>query len=257
MSCSRVPLGCVSILGKEHLLSSFLYHHASTSLHKARGANKHRGSAKTPSGWLNFRDSLAASASVSHLSPMLPHYCVYKIASMVALTIPPTPHPHHASSWSSLVSSPPRGVSNTLSLFALAVVTDILYFFRSRGGRPITMILVSLVSIILLALFGSSHAINVPGADAKHDYKVAVNHFPLTDLMHKDPYFTGEDRRTMVRQVSAVRTACETYTYFVHPPLQLVHTRRDILLLKRLSKQLHAARNCGHHQRTIHRWRKA
>jgi hypothetical protein len=57
---------------------------------------------------------------------------------------------------------------------------------------------ISLVLLILLALFGSSHAIMVPDADRLHNHKVAISHFPLTDLVHKDPYTPDLDRRTMV-----------------------------------------------------------
>jgi hypothetical protein len=57
---------------------------------------------------------------------------------------------------------------------------------------------VSPVLIILLALFDSTHAIMVPGADNLHTYKVAVAAFPLTDLVHKDVYKPDQDRRTMV-----------------------------------------------------------
>jgi hypothetical protein len=58
--------------------------------------------------------------------------------------------------------------------------------------------LVSLVLVILLAIFSSSHAIMVPGADYLHSSKIAVAHFPLTDVVNKDPYQPGQDRRTMV-----------------------------------------------------------
>ncbi|KNG44477.1 hypothetical protein DDE82_000400 [Stemphylium lycopersici] len=60
--------------------------------------------------------------------------------------------------------------------------------------------LIGLTLIIVLALgfSGSSNAIQIPGADDNHKYKVAVTHFPLTDTAHKDPYHPTEDRRVMV-----------------------------------------------------------
>jgi hypothetical protein len=87
----------------------------------------------------------------------------------------------------------------TTSTSAPAVTTELLNFVRSTCGRAVIMIsIVSLVLVILLAIFGSSHAIMVPGADYLHGSKVAVAHFPLTDVVNKDPYQPGQDRRTMV-----------------------------------------------------------
>jgi len=55
---------------------------------------------------------------------------------------------------------------------------------------------VALVSVFA-ALFSKTHAIDVPGADDRHNYKVAVSHFPLTNTAFKDPYHPTEDRRVM------------------------------------------------------------
>ncbi|KAF5849447.1 hypothetical protein GGP41_006364 [Bipolaris sorokiniana] len=54
------------------------------------------------------------------------------------------------------------------------------------------------ITLVLAVISRGSHAVQIPGADNNHRFKVAVSHFPLTDTTRKDPYFSTEDRRVMV-----------------------------------------------------------
>ncbi|CAE7030237.1 hypothetical protein HRS9139_04864 [Pyrenophora teres f. teres] len=60
----------------------------------------------------------------------------------------------------------------------------------------VTFTVVALLGVFAV-LFSNVHAISVPGADNRHDYKVAVTHFALTNTGVKDPYHPTEDRRVM------------------------------------------------------------
>jgi hypothetical protein len=61
-----------------------------------------------------------------------------------------------------------------------------------------TLSSVTLLVVILLALFGHSNSNLIPGPDDQHPYKSAVAHFSLIDTATKDPYAPAEDRKTML-----------------------------------------------------------
>jgi hypothetical protein len=105
--------------------------------------------------------------------------------------------------------------------------------------------IVSFVLVIILALFGSSHAILVPSADSYHNFKVAVTHFPLTDATHKDPYNPAEDRRVMVSLFMPVaKASCANECQYSYMPSDtaaianeqfIVGGRRDAGVFEKMS----------------------
>ncbi|KAF7572575.1 Atrophin-1 multi-domain protein [Pyrenophora tritici-repentis] len=56
---------------------------------------------------------------------------------------------------------------------------------------------VALLSVVAVLFTKHAHAVTVPGADDRHNYKVAVSHFALTNTGVKDVYHPTEDRRVM------------------------------------------------------------
>jgi hypothetical protein len=61
----------------------------------------------------------------------------------------------------------------------------------------ITMSALSILVVVLLAFFGQSNGLLIPGPDSEHKYNSAVADFALTDTSRKDPW-DGGDRKIMV-----------------------------------------------------------
>jgi hypothetical protein len=92
------------------------------------------------------------------------------------------------------------------------------------------------VTVVLAVISRSSHAIQVPGADNNHRFKVAVSHFPLTDTARKDPYHPTEDRRVMVSLFMPIpRDSCsnECQTNYMPPQTARIANEQFIVGGKR------------------------
>ncbi|KAJ4373117.1 hypothetical protein N0V83_003408 [Neocucurbitaria cava] len=96
------------------------------------------------------------------------------------------------------------------------------------------MILVmSLILVVLLALLeqGSAILLPPPGPNT-HGYKVAVSHFPLTDVAHKDPHNQAENRRIMVSTFIPVnKTSCTNECEIPYMPPQTARIAGEQFLL--------------------------
>lgn len=93
---------------------------------------------------------------------------------------------------------------------------------------------ISLKLAILVALFcQASYAILLPPpASNSHGYKVAVSHFPLTDVARQDPYNQAADRQIMVSVFLPVnKTHCTSECENSYMPFQTARIADEQFLL--------------------------